>query len=64
MQNEDIHEYLKTGQSVTALDALELFNCFRLASRIHDLKKQGVDIKSEWLQTESGKQIKSYFMEV
>lgn len=39
-----IAEYLKSGRSITALEALRKFDCMRLASRIHDLKERGMNI--------------------
>jgi hypothetical protein len=45
-QNEQILNYLKTGHSLTAMDALKLFGCFRLAARIADLKEMGQKIVS------------------
>ena len=47
-QNEMILEHLVAGYSITALEALYDFGCFRLASRISDLKKAGYDIESNW----------------
>jgi hypothetical protein len=46
-QNQMIGEYLKAGHSITPLEALEKFGCFRLGARIADLKKQGLDIETE-----------------
>lgn len=36
-QKELIREYLERGNSLTPMDALELFGCFRLATRIFEL---------------------------
>ena len=39
-----ILEHLKKGLSITPLEALNRFGCFRLSARIHDLRhKQGYD---------------------
>ena len=38
-QNEAIREYLEAGHSITPLEALNKFGCFRLGARIADLKK-------------------------
>lgn len=46
-QNEQILAYLKTGHSLTPLEALRNFGCFRLGARIHNLKAQGYAIKTE-----------------
>jgi hypothetical protein len=44
-QKEAIRDYLMQGHSITQLDALRDFGCFRLASRISDLKREGMNIK-------------------
>ena len=58
-QNKQIRKYLKAGHSITALSALHLFGCFRLSARIYDLKKQGMDIKSELIYKD-GKRFAEY----
>jgi hypothetical protein len=45
-QNERILDYLKQGRPITAIEALRMFDCFRLAARVKDLKDQGHNIKS------------------
>ena len=45
-QCERIVEYMQQNGSITQLDALREFGCMRLASRISDLKRQGVAVKS------------------
>jgi len=45
-QNDLILEHLKKGKTLTSLQALEKFGCFRLASRIVDLHKRGIDVKA------------------
>jgi len=59
-QNQKIREHLESGKSITALDALKIFQCFRLASRINDLKIQGMNISKEWVKVKSGKSVISY----
>ena len=49
-QNKQIKEYLNHGNKITSLDALEMFGCMRLASRINDLKKQGMGIGSKTVE--------------
>lgn len=46
-QCERILFYLRHFGSITQLDALRDLGIMRLASRVSDLRKQGVDIKSE-----------------
>lgn len=40
-QSHQILSHLKSGKPLTAMDALSLFGCNRLAARVHDLKMQG-----------------------
>jgi hypothetical protein len=57
-QNKLIKEHLQKGRSITAIESLHYFNCFRLAGRIYDLKKQGLKIKSETVEVTSGGKVK------
>lgn len=49
-QRAAILESLKLGRSITPLDALHDFGCFRLGARIYDLKREGYKIKSRRVQ--------------
>ena len=62
-QNDRIRMYLETGKSLTPMDALVRFNCFRLAARIKDLRDEGVAIHSE-LVHKDGKKYSRYFMDL
>ena len=55
-----IKEWLENGGKITSLEALELFGCMRLASRIHDLRERGMDIHKERIVTSSGKCVTQY----
>ena len=44
-QCEMIRADLEAGKSVTSLDALRNYGCFRLGARIWELRKEGMDIK-------------------
>jgi hypothetical protein len=46
-QNTQILEHLQSGKSITPIDALNMFGCFRLGARIYDLKQQGYDIQTK-----------------
>jgi hypothetical protein len=61
-QCEMIKDWLMAGRKLTQLEALNLFGCFRLASRIHDLRKRGLDIKKERILTTTGKYVTQYSM--
>ena len=60
-QNEQIREYLEAGNTLTPLEALNLFGCFRLATRIFELKKQGLNILTDIVEDAStGKRYAKY----
>lgn len=44
-QCERILDFIEENGSITQIDALREFGCMRLASRISDLKRQGIPIK-------------------
>jgi len=46
-QNHQILNYLNQGNTLTPIEALKMFGCFRLASRVNDLRSSGYDIISE-----------------
>ena len=46
-QKKDILKYLQSGEELTPIKALNLFNCFRLAARIEELRKEGYPIESQ-----------------
>ena len=58
-QTDQIRSYLKSGRTLTAIEALELFRCFRLAARIQDLKAEGMTIATEMVES-SGKRFARY----
>jgi hypothetical protein len=58
-QNELILAYLKKGKSITPVDALNKFGCFRLAARVSDLRKDGLNIATKFV-TKEGKNYASY----
>ena len=45
-QNQKIADYLRSGKTINPMIALRKFQCFRLASRISDLKGKGMNIRS------------------
>ena len=49
-QCEKILAHMKRYGEITPLDAIREYGCMRLSSRIVDLKKQGVPIRSRMVQ--------------
>jgi hypothetical protein len=45
-QEKQILDYLRQGNAVTPLLALEKFGCMRLAARVYRLREQGYDIET------------------
>jgi hypothetical protein len=58
----EILQYLKSGKSLTGLEALCLFGTMKLASRISELKDMGYQFKQEMIKTESGKKVMRYWL--
>lgn len=59
-QNKKILEYMKKGNAITHLIALQKFDCARLAARILNLREAGHSIHTERVKTTSGKVIGKY----
>jgi hypothetical protein len=60
-QQNVILAYLQKGNTLTPIDALTMFGCFRLAARIQDLRDSGHDIKTRIVKAE-GKRYAEYFL--
>ncbi len=62
-QNDHILRALQAGRRLTAGEALTEFQCFRLASRITELRQMGYPIVSEPVKAPvSGKRIAEYHL--
>ena len=60
-QNALIKGWLLNGHSLTTLDALTMFGCFRLSARISNLKDQGMNIITEMVEVNDKRIAKYYF---
>jgi len=60
-QNALIKGWLLNGHSLTTLDALTMFGCFRLSARISNLKDQGMNITTEMVEV-NDKRIAKYYL--
>jgi hypothetical protein len=56
-----IQKDLMSGKSITPLQALNKYGCFRLAAAIHKLRKEGMAIETEYV-TQNGKTFVKYFL--
>lgn len=61
-QKQNILQHMRTYGSITPLEALQRYGCFRLGARIADLKADGVKIKTTMIK-ENGKRYASYGIE-
>jgi hypothetical protein len=55
-----IKDWLESGNTLTSIEALQMFGCFRLASRIHDLRDRGVNIDKTMICGPNGKRYAQY----
>jgi len=60
-QNKMIKAHLESGKTITAIEALNQYHCFRLASRISDLKKSGFLVDKTMVELPNGKRVAQYF---
>ena len=56
-----IKEWILQGGKVTPLEALEKWGCMRLAARIAELRKEGMDIRTTPI-TRNGKTYAQYHL--
>ena len=59
-QTTQIQKHLEKGKSLTPIQALNKFGCFRLAARIADLRNDGINIKTTIVKLKNNKQIAKY----
>jgi hypothetical protein len=60
-QTVKILNYLLKGKSLTPLEALSRFKCFRLASRINEINRSGIKVEKEMVN-KNGKRYAKYFL--
>lgn len=61
-QNALIKGWLLNGHSITTLDALNMFGCFRLSARIANLKEQGLPVVAEMVLI-NDKRVARYYLQ-
>lgn len=61
-QNALIKGWLLNGYSITQLEALNQFGCFRLAARISDLRDQSLNVVTDMVTLENGKRVARYYL--
>lgn len=58
-QTQRILARLEKGKSITPMEALEKYGCFRLSARIDDLRNEGHHVITNYV-TKNGKRFASY----
>ena len=61
-QCDMIANWLEKGYSITSLQALNMFGCLRLSSRIWDLKERGMNIQKKTIVLPNKKRVCEYFI--
>ena len=56
-----IKHYLESGGKLTPLDALDKFQCMRLAAVIHQLRGEGIEVETETVKN-GQKSFARYYM--
>lgn len=59
-QKDAILTHLTYGNSLTPVEALELFGTFRLSERIREIERLGAHIERKWARTYNGARVRSY----
>lgn len=60
-QKSRILEHMRTGNSITPVEALNLYGCFRLGARIADIKADGYLVHTEMIKDpRTGKRYAQY----
>ncbi len=62
-QEAQILEHLQSGKTLTPIQALKMFDSFRLGARIHRIKEAGHTILTKLIKTNSNKIVAQYSLE-
>ena len=61
-QSVQVLNHMKQHGSITSLQALKLYGCFRLAARVYDLRCKGHNVQTQKWKTRSGKWVARYWL--
>lgn len=59
-QKDAIFQRLLEGKTITSMQAIRMFGCTRLAARIRELRKEGINILSPMKKLPRGKAVAQY----
>lgn len=60
-QNALIKGWLLNGKSITPMEALNMFGCFRLSARIANLREEGMPVVTDMV-TINDKRVARYYL--
>ena len=60
-QNALIKGWLLNGKSITPMEALNMFGCFRLSARIANLREEGLQVITDMV-TINDKRVARYYL--
>ena len=63
-QTQNILEYMQNGNSITSLEALNLFGCLRLSARIHNIKQSGYVVITKVKAVNGHKHVAEYSLAI
>ena len=62
-KKQKLLNYLKSHKrGITGHDALRKLGLYRLSGEIHQLRKEGIDIKTEMMEREDGTRFARYYL--
>jgi hypothetical protein len=61
-QNALIKGWLLNGYSITPMEALNMFGCFRLSARIANLREEGLEVVTDMV-TINDKRVARYYLQ-
>lgn len=61
-QNALIKGWLLNGKSITPMEALNMFGCFRLSARIANLREEGMQVVTDMV-TINDKRVARYYLQ-
>lgn len=61
-QRTQIINHLMTKGPLTVLTAIKYIGCYAISQRCGELRREGFAIESRWVELESGKKVKEYYM--
>lgn len=61
-QKDAIYNHLKSGKSITPIEALNRYGSFRLGAIIHKLRREGYEIETKYITNKYGNKFAEYKM--